>query len=597
MFGTAIPWRVVLVPVVAAGLGLLVHYARHDQPPTGSTVIDLDSEPSPIESPEHRSVTEPAPPGFDVVTALHDIGVRTLKTHPIAAHSETWIAADGACLRPTGAEQKQLRARVATWIDQTYSDEKPHGQIEMRYGCEDTNGIVVEGNVDRVANDKDHSTKNRGWILRIADDSITPIDERTSTAKENWMEWANEGTLTVLALIDLDHDGAREVVWTNTEHEGANITSDYTIATLMHRDARPVATVHGFLDATLIDHTVVFSIGAHDEHVGYRCLTPALGLVRCAAATTAEMIQIANEFVAKTEDPSNRDVIAEQLAKLHVPEAERTTILDAIPEAATAERARHDLATFLERSQTDGDLDTELAPHAEAKAYFAGLSAQLGDAACVTPQSLDEEARAALNEWVAAQRTKGQRAVSNIVISAACEPYVWAAWDDLKNDDIGTRHEVLLFIVPDIQKVVELTSPANLDPQSGPNLMHVAKFFQHGDTVVGSVIHTGENFTELLAIANGHVVAKRRGEFTTYSFDKRWSDTSDDLVLDRGAWWHATPTGLEKIARVKVAAHEARRTAIERLTDFDPARTTNAADLRALGAGAGLIEEVTGRSH
>jgi hypothetical protein len=592
MFGTAIPWRVVLVPVAAVGLGLLVQYARHDQPPTGSPVIDLDSEPPTIESPEHESMMEPAPPGFDVVTALHDIGVRTLKAHPIAAHSETWIAADGACLRPTGAEQKQLRARVAAWIDQTYSDEKPHGQIEMRYGCEDATGIVVEGNVDRVTKDK-HATKNRGWILRIADDSITPIDERTSTAKENWMEWANEGTLTVLALIDLDHDGAREVVWTNTEHEGANITSDYTVTTLMHRDARPVATVHGFLDATLIDHTVVFSIGAHDEHVGYRCLTPALALAHCAAATTAEMIQIADEFVAKTEDQSNREVIAEKLAKLHLPETERTTILDAIIEAPATEHVRHDLATFLERSQTDGDLDTELVPHAEAQTYFAGLSAQLGDAACVTPQLLAEEARATLNEWVVAQRTKGHRAVSNVVISAACEPYVWAAWDDFKSDDSGTRHEVLLLIVPDIQKVVEFTSPANLNAQEGPNIMHVAKFFRHGDTIVGSVIHTGENAIELLAIANGHVVAKRRGEFTMYGFDRRWSDTSDDLVLDRGVLWHATPTGLEKIAHDKVAAHEARRTAIERLTDFDPTRTTNAADLKLLGASATLVTELT----
>src|SRR5664279_284730 len=272
MMGTAIPWRVVLVPVVAAGLGLLVHYARHDQPPAGSTVIDLD-EPPTIESPEHEAMMEPAPPGYDVATVLHDIGVRTLKAHPIAVHSETWIAADGTCVRPSSAEQKQLRARVAAWIDQTYRDEKPLGQIEIRYGCEDATGIVVEGNVDRVANDKDHTSKNRGWILEIASDSIKPIDERTSTAKQNWMEWANEGTLTVLALIDLDHDGAREVVWTDTEHEGASVTSDYTITTLMHRDARPVATVHGFLDATLIDHTVVFSIGAHDEHVGYRCLT------------------------------------------------------------------------------------------------------------------------------------------------------------------------------------------------------------------------------------------------------------------------------------------------------------------------------------
>ena len=594
MFGTAIPWRVVLVPVVAVGLGLLVHHARHDQPPSaGSAVIDLDSEPAPIDQPEHQSVMEPAPPGFDVVAALHDIGVRTLKTHPIAAHSETWIAADGACLRPTGAEQKQLRSRVAAWIDQTYSDEKPHGQIEMRYGCEDSTGIVVEGNVDRVANDKDHSTKNRGWILRIADDSITPIDERTSTAKENWMEWANEGVLTVLALIDLDHDGAREVVWTNTEHEGANITSDYTIKTLIHRDVRPVATVHGFLDATLIDHTVLFSIGAHDDdHLGYRCLTPALGLARCAAATSAEVIEIANQFVAKTEDLSNRDVIAEQLAKLHVPDAERTTILDALPAPTPAEAARHDLATFLERSQTDGDLDTELAPHAEAQAYFAGLSAQLGDVACVTPQLLDDKTGAALNEWVAAQRTKGHRAVSNIVITPACEPYVWAAWDDLKNDEAGTRHEVLLMIVPEIQTVVELRSPAIVNEQSGPNIMHVAKFFQHGDTVVGSVIHTGESATELLAIANGHVVAKRRGQFTLYDFDKRWSDTSDDLVVDHGTWWHATPTGLERIARNKVAAHEARRTAIERLTDFDPARATNAADLKVLGASATLVTEL-----
>jgi hypothetical protein len=129
--------------------------------------------------------------------------------------------------------------------------------------------------------------------------------------------------------------------------------------------------------------------------------------------------------------------------------------------------------------------------------------------------------------------------------------------------------------------------------QEGPNIMHVAKFFKHGDTVVGSVIHTGEHMTELLAIANGHVVAKRRGEFTTYGFDKRWSDTSDDVMLDRGTLWHATPTGLEKVSRDKVAAHEARRTAIERLTDFDPARTTNVADLRVLGASAGLIAEVT----
>ncbi|HEX7701003.1 MAG TPA: hypothetical protein VF403_09785, partial [Kofleriaceae bacterium] len=490
----------VLVPVVAVGFGLLVDLARHDQPPAGSTVIDLESEAPPIEAPEQTSVMESAPPDFDVRTALRDIGERTLKAHPIAAPSATWIAADGACVRPTAAERKQLTARVATWLDQKYSDETSDG-FDIRFGCTDPTGIVVEGNGDRT--DTHRMARNRGWILQINDDAVTALDERTSTTKNNWMEWADEGTLAVLALID------HTVIWTNTEHEGGSIESHYVVKA--RGRATPVARISGILDARLIDRALVLSIGAHaDQRVGYRCISPDLELRRCPAAITAEAIEIATDYVYGTE-VSDRELVADQLAKLHVSKAEAMPIVDAMPEAPAAERAQRHLAAFLAHVQIDGDLDTELSPHVAAATYFHELSSKLGDAACAPSPQFDKPA---LEQWAAAQRTKGHRAVRDIAISQECAGYAWVAWDDWKYDDNATRHEALVMVGDEIERIVELTAPSNGDPQSGPSSSRVATFYQQGDTVVGLVIHTSDSGTnELLAIANGHVVGTRHGEF------------------------------------------------------------------------------------
>jgi hypothetical protein len=102
---------------------------------------------------------------------------------------------------------------------------------------------------------------------------------------------------------------------------------------------------------------------------------------------------------------------------------------------------------------------------------------------------------------------------------------------------------------------------------------------------------------ELLAVANGRVVAKRKGVFALYTYDARWTDTSDDLILETpSTWWHATPTGLERIDPEPLQTHEARRAAIELLEGFDPTQTATKAAyvgaLKTLGASSALVREV-----
>src|SRR5688572_1265653 len=219
MFDTSISLRMYAITTALAAVGILVHLPASVTPI--APAITAPSAPALQPAALPTSVMEAAP-RFDVARKLWEIGARAqaqlAETAP--TDSPTRIPAAGACERLTAMQQTQLRSRLAAWIDQTYSDEKRGAKIELEFrsGCVEPDGLVVDMNVDRTR--KAGGRLSRWWIVRVTTGDIAILAERTSEAKIDWMEWSNMGTISVLALVDLDRDGVREVVWTRTDKEG-----------------------------------------------------------------------------------------------------------------------------------------------------------------------------------------------------------------------------------------------------------------------------------------------------------------------------------------------------------------------------------------
>ena len=599
-----VPLRAVVIPVVLVSVGLLWEYAPSRKAPPAPPHDRLDLLPNPEAVPdpvvppgEPLPVSRPEAVTIDIVPELQAIGKRAMKT--ITPPGEGLLLAIAPCVRPTAKERAALQTKLAAWIDHSYPGERADASegLALEVGCKDPDGLVVAAHVDRGT--KERRTLSRWWILRITDTTAV-LAERTSSATDTWMEWAQEGSLDVLALADLDGDGTRDVLYTKTEHEGGATTSDWDVIARLATGERQVLASHGVLDVIPQDGHAVLALGGGYDHLMYRCIERDLQLSTCPAAVAVhhhqDVFELAEKYAGiRADGLSDREQLADELAQLGVAKADRTRLAAAVPAPTPVQRAQRHVTAFVAKLDADDDLAAiQGRPHAAAETYFANLRGQLGDTPC-PPAKISTADRARIDAWIAAQPLAKKATRQAVAISPVCGAYAWAGWDEFSaRGGRQIHHEVLLALDADLTRVLAIQAEADGDPSTN-DTNHQDQFFRHGTTVVGAVQHDGR----LDVIANKKVVGHRAGTHEPYMFDPRWADASDDLVVDPAAraWFHATPTGLERIDAEPLAAHEARRDALELIRSTPPSPTPAFLHaLGVLGAEPALVREVRGLS-
>jgi hypothetical protein len=599
MIGIRIPARAIVVPAALVALGVAIDLRPRAHAAPIAITWPLLAVPAPvIESVTASAAPAPAEaPAIDLVRELHAIGERA------ATRWRAPPAVGAACARPSLAERKALKRRVAAWIDHEHPDER----LEMMEaddnayvfgtGCVNPAGFFVDASMDRVTTRGDRGadgheqgvSTRRNYVLRVSD-TIEVIAERTSTPSKSWMEWADEGRLAIVAEVDLDGDGTRDLVWSDHQHEGGSITSEDELSVLYATGTRAsIATVTGLADIAVVNGTLVLGMQAqNDPHMFYRCVGGDLQLAPCAASAARQ--RVADRAATATwyadflpDQLPDRDRLAADLALLDIPAADRTRLVAAAHETSPDRLAQRHVAAFLSAAHLVDNAQALIdQPHPAAQAFFARLASQLGDSACARAP-LTKTMLARITRWIGMQNKQ----TVAVDVEPECGAYAWAAWDD----EHLTRHEVLLALDGTGPRRVLGFTYTGEGGASSSRLAHGGAFFRHGTTVVGTV--TFED--KVWAVANGAVVGTRHGEHQRYGYDRSWlHDASDDVLVDARtrALWHATPTGFERLDDEPVRTHEARRTAIERLLD-DPAGHDPAylAALRTLGADPALVAE------
>lgn len=281
------------------------------------------------------TMADDAPPAFDVVESLHTVANRWLE--PSTPATEGWfIPAAGRCQRPTAKQRRALNTRLTRWVAARYPDE--HADLGFSVGCVETTGLAVAMSADVTEKRGPERRSSLWWVLRVTDATITVIAERRATAEIDYMEWADEGRLDVLALVDLDGDDIRDIVWERTEHEGGarHTYADVRVERSTTGNSEHVRGISLLPDVELQGNTLVFGItdedDPYDAPVRYRCLTDELGLRPCAMPTARKRLEAASRLAAVTASTlPTRDAAASDLTLLRVSGQERAAILGALP--------------------------------------------------------------------------------------------------------------------------------------------------------------------------------------------------------------------------------------------------------------------------
>src|SRR5258706_1997123 len=156
---------------------------------------------------------------LDAAAELHQLGRDVLaKLDQIApvdalhgAAQDDELPALGPCVRPTAREKEQLKRLVTHGIaGEDYT---------VRFGCKDAAGVIVSAAYDLV----DHGHHIGAWdVLRVAGGKATPIARYRGTSVQDYMEWADETSVSVRALVDLDGDGIHDALLATSHHEGGS---------------------------------------------------------------------------------------------------------------------------------------------------------------------------------------------------------------------------------------------------------------------------------------------------------------------------------------------------------------------------------------
>ncbi|MBA3462339.1 MAG: hypothetical protein H0T46_20425 [Deltaproteobacteria bacterium] len=517
---------------------------------------------------------------------------------PVKDDTQNGPAAGPGCTATTRGERDDVKKRVFAWIDSKHPGERGatdstanDSSLAVRFGCKDRSGAVV---LD-ISQDREPAKPGpnaygtrRNYLLRVSPTAIDVLAEDTSTLSMNWMEWADMGRIALLAQVDLDGDGALDVVYSDHEREGGAISS-YDLVQVRYASGNlgKSAMIENLAGVKLVKGRLVLAGQTRNDQLLYVCLGRDLHVAPCAASAPLQRAADRREIVSRYRsidagDLPDRDLLAQELSILGVTSKRRAPLIMAARETTPAERAQRRVTAFLVKA---GLIEPAPMPelvtqsHAEARTYLDNLATKLGDSPCTKTPLTDAEKTKA-TAWVRKQDAKAD----DVVIEASgCGPYVWAAWNPPVGD--GKRREVLLGR-DGTTRILGFTYQQEMpDPAPG----HSESWFVHDGTIVGIAIASGN----LWVIANNTVVAQTKGaNLAFYRYDDRWSESSSNIFVDEGTLWHATPTGREKLDPALVRDHEARRAAIALLQRDPPSGNAKyLAALRLLGADKALIAE------
>lgn len=504
---------------------------------------------------------------------LHAIADREAARFPVSAQTDD-LPAIGACRRPDDAERAQIREHVATWFAKSRPGESPDGPPDLRFGCDELTGTLVDVHVDTNAGT---SASRRGtwWTLRVAPDRVDRIVEVTGQSSLDWMEWEWETSAETVALADLDGDGRLDVVTARDAHEGGSVMHEVELSAVTSRTGKRtvIASFGDHVEAIRDTGALVVAISAHrDQHTAYRCIGSDLKLGTCPEVALVKWRLARDGAIAELRGTTadslpDRDELAADLAALGVFDP---ALLGEVPSTGPTVHAQRAIARFVDDLRGGPDrtqAEQATADDAEFRRYTAKLLAALGDKPCepTTPAML-ATARAGHATGVA---------------TPACGPYVWVTW---RHDT--TRVQQLVLVTKDgATPILRGEDEPNDDPTWEPDPMLTGAFRKGG----GAILREGR----VDIVAGDDVVANQTG--TTYTVH------AGPVITDGTHFFHATAKGIEPLpeaAHELVIDHVAHEQALALLQGDPLADSAAAANaLRVLGAPSALIAEVDALSR
>ncbi|HEY0253859.1 MAG TPA: hypothetical protein VGC41_20155, partial [Kofleriaceae bacterium] len=428
------------------------------------------------------------------------------KHKPGVAPSERWPD----CTDLAKGDRKVLDAQLHQFVDAQHPDEhEADASMEnmafvIQLGCREPDGTVYATvAADRISKAKGAFSTRRNYVLALKGHTVTIVAERTSTASFDWMEWADEGGFQLIAQMDLDHDGKRDLLYADYHHEGGAMSGDeQLIAVLGNGKRTELAQLRDPQGEVIVNKHLV--LGAHSRYgdvTVYACLGTDLRMARCPEAAVAQRAADRNAAIDRLAGLENELPDREQLASdLALLGEKRPDLVALMPETTAAQRAGRHVAAFLASKDLDPKFTTLFTqPDPEAHRYLAQLGSQLGDSPCVVTE-LSPDLNARLVAWAKKQGADP----GLIVVAAECGNYAWVQYFRANDPD---GHEFLMLDEGHDVRPVQKFKTESLENPMGAH-SYIGHFFMHGATVVGYVIH-GKN---LVVIADGKVVAQSHGE-------------------------------------------------------------------------------------
>jgi hypothetical protein len=564
-----------------------------------------------------------------IAAELHQLGQETLakvdQLAPLDARhgmpGTDEIPALGACTRPTERDRAVMRAIVTRGIaaDDLY---------DVAFGCMDARGTIVTLAYDIV------TSKGRTGaydVLLVAGGKATKIDSLRALSRMDYMEWADERSLGVSLLVDLDGDGVHDALLGRGIHEGGAIHSNEELSLWSSRSGH-ISQLGTYDDAVRFARgqlaaPIVLVLERQNAPVRYRCLEANGTVDLCPAIDDARKIdriaEVATGFVNGTVP--DRDLLAEELDLIGVEPNRRARLLQGATETLRSIRMQRAIATFVEPKLVREH--GEIVDHQPADPRGGQLAALGGDAPC-TMTATDQHALApAVTRWIETRDHRKDRKELSIVATCGdrTRGYIAVHWsyDEPQKGELHARDGVFAIDKGGLVPLVDasLTGPdfvcAACDGTI-PGVFVGSSFFRHGKELVAITI---DRSTEkgVLAIAIDGKSAKvpsgafewarlREPELELYTVVQ----TSDP---NGTTYWHWDGT-LQPIATIAWAAIERPRDAtglaariwdetirgfaIVSLGAYDPARWAGDAAVRtetrkllqAAGADAATLAKI-----
>lgn len=264
----------------------------------------------------------------------------------------TEIFTQGPCERLNETERAAVEKRVAAFL---------HHGASLVFGCKDPDGTIVDATWDDVP-----KKRRQTWtVMRVSAKSVSTIATYSGQPQVDWSEWADEQTLSTLALADVDGDGKRDVVLRHTKQEGGSMGFEWELSVQRSSDHKLVklGSLHGtdihIARGSTFAGLVLASANELDSTEAaarFTCVNPpALG--ECPASVEAARIdharEIARWFATGHEyEPlgskvPDRDQLGEMLDVLRVQGPDRTKLLAAVAETPASYRMQREIAAKL----------------------------------------------------------------------------------------------------------------------------------------------------------------------------------------------------------------------------------------------------------